>query len=402
MLRARSMVQTATWFFLVLIFIGSFSLAEESPVRPPGSATSSVAMNPNLSLIGLFSLTQFSIGEPLVFEGGHDPKISGFNTQQIELTLGASVDPYLRADANLVLVPEGGEIKVEIEEAYATTLDFPWGLQLKAGAFFSAFGRQNPQHPHAWSFVNKPLILGRMFGGDGMRNPGAQLSWLTPLPWYSEIIGSAQNSSGETMASFRGDLPMRDLSDGTGLIRWNNFFALSEELSLIVGGSYARGTNAEPDPKQKTQLLGADLYLKFRRPSSLSFLSLEVEALNRRYGTAAGDLSDWGWYAQVLYRLGEPWHRWHVGFRYDWVGDKQPGAPSTSPGPVDPTTGLPTPTDLDTLKRFRLSPVVSFYPSEFSKVRFQYDYDRPNGATPVHAVSIQLEFLMGAHGAHKF
>ena len=84
-----------------------------------GPGLLSKALNPDLSLNGLFSLTHYDNDNPLTFSGGHDPKLNGFNIQQIELTLGASIDPYFRGDANLVLVPEGGEIKVEVEEAYA-------------------------------------------------------------------------------------------------------------------------------------------------------------------------------------------------------------------------------------------------------------------------------------------
>src|SRR4051794_22938267 len=67
-------------------------------------------MNPDLSVDGLFSLSQFNRPDPLVFVGGHDPTQNGFNLQQVELTYGSSVDPYFRADANLVL-----REKIEVE-----------------------------------------------------------------------------------------------------------------------------------------------------------------------------------------------------------------------------------------------------------------------------------------------
>jgi hypothetical protein len=46
---------------------------------------------------------------------------------------------------------------------------------------------------------------------------------------------------------------------------------------------------------------------------------------------------------------------------------------------------------------------VTFYPSEFSKVRLQYDWDKPlDWDTTQHVATLQFEFAIGAHGAHKF
>ena len=79
--------------------------------------------------------------------------------------------------------------------------------------FFNSFGRGNAIHPHAWNYANKPLMLSRMYGGGELRNPGLQISWLTSLPWYSEIIFSSQNSKGDTAVSFRPDGKMRTLDN---------------------------------------------------------------------------------------------------------------------------------------------------------------------------------------------
>lgn len=82
-------------------------------------------------------------------------------------------------------------------------MSLPANLQLRAGQIFTEFGRHNPTHLHAWSFVDAPLVNGSFFGGDGLRNPGARLSWLMPTPFYSELLFSVQNSQGETASSFR-------------------------------------------------------------------------------------------------------------------------------------------------------------------------------------------------------
>jgi hypothetical protein len=368
-------------------------------VASASSSANGSVMNPEVSLDGLFSYSHFNRPDPVVFEGGHDPKISGFNLQQVELSFGSNVDTYFRADSHLVLTLEG----IEIEEVFATTTSLPAGLQLKAGQFFTAFGRNNPTHPHAWDFANKPLVLGRVFGGDGLRNTGAQVSWLSPLPWYSEFIISAQNSVGEMVPSFRPStegqpdpFPMRSIRDSIALARWDNFFALSEAVSLNLGASLLNGANIQAE-NTRTAIYGGDIFFKYRRPESLSYVTLTFEALKRYYGNAAEEAGqDWGWYAAMDYRLNAPFDRWHLGLRLDQVSARANGAPATI---VIPASGE----DNDAGRRWRISPVVTFYPSEFSKIRFQYEYDKPELlSTAQHVATLQLEFLIGAHGAHKF
>jgi hypothetical protein len=54
-------------------------------------------------------------------------------------------------------------------------------------------------------------------------------------------------------------------------------------------------------------------------------------------------------------------------------------------------------------RRVRVSPNLTFYPSEFSKWRVQYNWDDvANRDDIVHSVFLQWEFLIGTHGAHTF
>jgi hypothetical protein len=52
--------------------------------------------------------------------------------------------------------------------------------------------------------------------------------------------------------------------------------------------------------------------------------------------------------------------------------------------------------------RFRLSPNITWYPTEFSKVRLQYNYDNRRGFGRDHTILAQFEFVLGAHASHKF
>ena len=152
------------------------------PIRVFGSGSSYL----NVSLNGLFAAGgSTSTDIPGLQLGGHDPNQRGFTVQNIEAVFEGYVDPYFRGQADLIyLIDADGESVVELEEAYAETTSLPGNLRLKAGQYFTEFGRHNPTHPHAWNFVDQPLVNGRFFGGDGLRNPGARVSWLMPTPFY--------------------------------------------------------------------------------------------------------------------------------------------------------------------------------------------------------------------------
>src|SRR3989441_1375667 len=136
--------------------------------------------------------------------GDHDPINRGFSLRNAEIALDGAVDPYFKGFANIVFkLDKNNETEVELEETYFQSTSLPANLQLKAGQFFAAFGRQNSQHPHTWAFVDEPLILNRTFGGDGLRSIGAQLSWLVPTPFYTEAFLGVFDGQGGTAFSFR-------------------------------------------------------------------------------------------------------------------------------------------------------------------------------------------------------
>src|SRR5690606_10097393 len=62
--------------------------------EPSGSGpTAAASMNPDLALILDVAFAYFSEEENLQ-TGAHDPTETGFNLQQLELSVGAAVDPY--------------------------------------------------------------------------------------------------------------------------------------------------------------------------------------------------------------------------------------------------------------------------------------------------------------------
>ena len=368
----------------------------------------------NISFDGLFALAYSSARDLDHIEvGDHDPQQRGFNARNIELALDGAVDPYFEGFANIVFkLDNDNETEVEVEEAFMQTTNLPFNLQLKGGQFFAAFGRLNPTHPHTWDFADTPLVNGLFLGPDGLRGVGAQASWTLPLPWYSQLVFASQNGRGETGFSFRNpgdngmffdrettDREARGLQDFVWLPRFENSFNLSDTQTVLGGVSGAFGSN-ETGANSRTQIYGADLLYKWKSSHAeggFPFVKWQTEVMYRRFqaGHGADDsfpvaetFHDWGLYSQVLWGFKKGWV---AGVRGDYVHMQDSMYTD----------------DLDRQSRWRLSANLTWFPTEFSKIRLQYnqDFTEENfflSPREVESVFLQWEFILGAHGAHKF
>ena len=353
-------------------------------------------------------------------EGGdHDPRRRGFTVQNIELSFSGAVDPYFTGEAHIVYLidPVVGDTRVELEEAFLTTQALPYGLQLKGGVFFTEFGIINPTHPHAWDWLDQPVINTRLFGPDGLRQAGVRLGWLTPLPWYSEVQVGVQNANGETASSFFaneeffeerpiGGRPfvaqdVRNLGDLLYLARWVNSWNLSDTVTTKAGFSGLYGPNAT-GPDGDTWIYGADLKLTWRPTNNFRgwpFFLWQSEVMARDYTADSNPafdlpretLHDWGLYTQALHGF---YYGWAAGLRYEYVSGSGESVLTYDGRRNDPFRD----------DRHRISPLLVWQPSEFSRIRLQYNYDRAthleNG--DAHSLWLGVEFLYGAHPAHKY
>src|SRR5213076_2890567 len=384
---------------------GQFPTTDESVVAtPPGAISSATGAPPtetstrsltqpitiagggknymNISFDGMFTLAGSSARDLSHIEvGDHDPQQRGFNARNIELAFDGAVDPYFEGFANIVFkLDNDNETEVEVEEAFMQTTSLPFNLQLKAGQFFAAFGRLNPTHPHTWDFADTPLVNGLFLGPDGLRGVGAQGSWTLPLPWYSQLIFASQNGRGSTGFSFRNpgedgmffdrittDREARGLQDFVWIPRWENSFNLSDTQTVLAGVSGAFGSN-ETGANSRTQIYGADLLYKWksaRAEGGFPFVKWQTEFMYRRFeaGHGANDsfpvaetFHDWGLYSQVLWGFKKGWV---VGIRGDYVHMQDSEFTD----------------DLDRQSRSRISANLTWYPTEFSKLRLQYNHD---------------------------
>lgn len=388
--------------------------AAPTPTPPPMAPMRASGSYMNVSFVGLTDFGWSTTSDVGALQpGDHDPHVRGFSIPNAELALDGTVDPYLKAFANIVYKLDAkGETGVELEEMFFLTTSLPHNLQVKGGQFFAEFGRQNPQHPHSWAFADQPLVLNRMFGPDGLRSQGLRISWLLPTSFYTEATVAVLNSAGGTTSSFRSeessaihggspvDRSVLGLRDMLYVPRLATSVDLTSTQTLLMGVSGAFGPN-NSGPAAQTQVYGADLYWKWKSPTAhqgFPFVTFQSEALVRRYDAAARrsavapevalpaeSLGDRGAYAQLQWGM-KP--MLVAGVRADYASGDHARYPA-----LDAPEGV---------NRSRYSANMTWFPTEFSKFRVQYNHDRRIGIGNDHSLWMQFEFLLGAHAAHKF
>jgi hypothetical protein len=387
------------------------SLTQPIPIAGGGGGNKNYM---NISFDSVFALATSSDRHLDRLEvGDHDPQQRGFNARNSEIALDGAVDPYFEGFANIVLkLDNNNQTEIELEEAFLQTTGLPYGLQIKAGQFFDQFGRINATHPHTWEFADSPLVNGRLLGPDGLRGTGAQVSWAIPVPWYLQAIFAVQNGRGGTGYSFRNpgdagvfygrttiDREASALHDLVYVPRIETSFNPTDTQTVLLGASGAFGMN-ETGSDTHTEVYGADFLYKWksaRAEGGFPFVKWQTEVMYRRFEAGRGldnlfpvdeTFHDWGLYSQVLWGFKKGWV---LGLRGDYLHMQESAF-----------------TDDDTRQsRSRVSADITWYPTEFSKIRLQYNHDflEENAflaARDADSIFLQFEFILGAHGAHKF
>ncbi len=342
--------------------------------------------------------------------GATSPGDRGFSLGESELFVTANVDHVFMGALNFSL---HGDDTTSIEEAYFQTLALGSGLTLKGGRFFSAIGYQNSIHAHAWDFVDTSLVQ-HAFLGDNYGDDGLQLTWVAPLPVFVEVggaLGRGRNLAGTFQG---GGLVANDLNKngvGAGSAFLHVGGDVGDSNAYRVGVSTLRtstGTNVFPladfDPTTTSftngdiRLYGADFVWKWAPDGNYQYRNFKFVAewfqihrdgdLTGPGGTGPFSQRQAGWYVQGAYQF-HPY--WRVGLRYDQLqrGSFDGGVNAASLIPPDFTP-----------KRY--SAMIDWNPSEFSRIRLQYNEDKSQLGLTDHQIFVQYIYSLGTHGAHKF
>jgi hypothetical protein len=315
-----------------------------------------------------------------------------FFPREVELMLFGQIDPYARGEVRIEAAEEfeddERELHVGLAEAHLTLLTLPGGTQAKLGLMRNRFGLLNERHREALPQIDQPNVLTRFLGEEGLREAGAEVTWVAPLPFYVEALAGVFNGDNDE-AFGRGSLKAPLV---TGRLR--TFLELGEAHALQLGLSGATGETPE---RRRSTLAGFDAKYKLTPAGwQHGLLTLAGEALysDRRLEVFDEDEGigehrtrrRFGWYA---YAEVQPWRRWLGGVRYDWTQY-----------PVDPGN------------EWSIQPYIAFSPSEFLRLRLAYKHtdrshrltgpDDRGSARVVDEVLFQATFFLGAHPVHPF
>jgi hypothetical protein len=294
-------------------------------------------------------------------------KNRGFNFNYVEMALHSNVGPYF--DANAIFHLQNNQF--EIGEAFITSRQLPFNLQVKAGKFKSKFGRINSMHQHAWKFMTFPLVYDAMFGAEGINDAGITLQWIAPTKTY--LMVGAEALQGINDVSF-GDVENNNLY----VSYLKSGFDIGEDISALAGVSVAHGKNTT---QNQTDVYGADLTIKYII-DSYSSISWQSEYLYRNKDIGSKTQKQSGYYTQLTYDINS---NWEIGARYDAIIQNIPSINDK----LDKTTSM-----------------VCYKPFEFTKIRIQYSHDNSKSFDGVRKAydEVMIDFLVeaGAHGAHGF
>lgn len=360
----------------------------------------SALFNPNISVIFDFSYKNIDLFEKeesfsifskmkrLEHEEEDSSFKRGFKFNYAELYIYAPVDPFFNFYLTMPFSEEGSEV----EEAYFVTTSLPKGFQIKGGKFKSSFGRLNSIHPHMWNFYDAPLPYNYFLGEEGITDKGLSFNYLFNTPFY--LIAGLEILQGENKNLF-----LNRSNDGPNdyTFYMKSSFDVGRFSSFLTGVSFMRGDlkqNENQSINGKLRLFDFEFTYKWKKSKYKGFV-FQGEYLKRIYDFNQISISclpqlkidEYGYYFEGIYIFQEG--KWRAGMRYDRLNLFK-GAPfvleESEMVSDDPS---------------KYSFMIEFNPSEFARIRFQYNYNR-NLNRKKNEFILQFTFGIGAHAAHSY
>jgi hypothetical protein len=303
---------------------------------------------------------------------------------QAEISVISVVDPYWTFVSNIVFLADG---HVDPEEAWARSTNIP-SIQLKLGKIRGTFGKHGLLHTHGFPFIQAPVIMPNTIGEEGFKDAGAEVAWLTPLPWYAELTGGVYDAVG----------PDEDHPLDLGATRHDNLpylghlknqIDLNDETTLELGASALQGRGADD---ARHAVYGADVTFRNvpAKNSNRGGWIVQSEYLQKgSYPGGSYAREQDGGYLSFQYRLSQIW----------WAGIRGEQARRSFTDFMVDDAGVPV---AGTVSRGSVN--LAWMPSEFSFVRAEYSH--AHAGAGVHRsddrIMLQLSYTIGYHPAHAY
>ncbi len=347
-----------------------------------GTGRSLQMLNPELSMEADL------IGAGIYSDGNwySDAGRSGITLRELAFNLHSTLDPFSLARAAFALTEEGAEL----EEAYITYTSILPRLSLSAGRFRQQLGVVNRWHEHSLDQSHYPLMLTLPLGGEGLVQTGISLGWLAPSLWADALEVTLQITNGENREVFSGQL----FSFPTTLLKVKNYWDLTTNTYFELGLSGAYGFNhqrgIDPDTGavlaealRSSAIAGFDLTLSWepRKTAKYDGVIWRTEGLYVRKELPGDAIEEyWGAYSYLETKLRI---NLYGGVRGDFV--RLPDDPIQSGR-----------------NAFEAVPYLTWWQSEFVRVRLEYDALAYRDAPIEHRGLVQLSFAAGPHKHERY
>jgi hypothetical protein len=332
------------------------------------------SLNPEISVTG-------DVVGGLLFPDGEDSRATAV-PREFEFSFQAALDPYsytkvfLSYEEPLEIAgfpEEDGEDEhsggLHLEEGYLYWVGLPGRTGLKVGKFRQEIGLYNRWHTHGLLEVDRPLPSVVFLGDDGLIQTG--LSLTSP----ALTIGPSANTAFFELTAGTNDALFEGGNQPSYLGRIESFWDLGAATYFEVGATGVYGRNS--DESLETRLLQVDFAFRWSPPARALYQDLQlkgewywVEKQRTDLLGAHTTLGRGGW-AQANYRFSR---RWIAGLRGDYL------------------EGSDTNPDV-----YQLVPSLSWWQSEWVRIRLQYNYLKPASGGGNHTVLLQVVWAIGPH-----
>ncbi len=366
----------------------------------PRPLSAQTTINPDISLIGDIR----AFGHTDATRPDERDNVN-LNLHEAEIAIQGYLNPYARADAFFGW-HDGSN--AEIEELYFTiSRGIPFGIAVRGGRYLLLFDKINPLHPHAYSFIHRPLIHEEFFGPEGLRDVGVRASMLVPIGNVATEISvdvlknewlsphEHEHGHGEDPEHAEEETVEETVPNERSFLgRIESFFVLDDVTSLSIGASALTGI---PEEDERRTVGGLDAKFKWKPDRYQSFTAVaewmvnDAPAVHEHEGDheheAAGvteehgeeSITSHGLFGYFDYQFRQ---RYNVGAVGDWTQHAEDSEHST----------------------WRLGGFAGFAPvEETTLLRLLVDYTHDvNADDGFWTATLQLVFSLGPHRPHTF
>ncbi len=314
-------------------------------------------LNPEISVTGDFT--------GRLSDNRADDEFNRFNFDGFEMAIQHPLDPF--SSAKFFVTFEDGEFS--LEEGYISYDALPGRLGLKAGIFHTNFGKLNRYHKHALPWADRDLATRTFFGEEGLIGTGVSLTWLPPklpIAHTNELSFELVNNDNDQVFSGRG------FSDPVYIGRLLNYYDVTDNAYFEWGVSAAT-SHWDQEKRNRSTVYGLDMSYRWQPLQRALYRSLELrgEAFwNQRQDGPGGN--PFAMYASGEYQLSR---RVFAGLRYQYAENFEDTGEHTS----------------------GFSPFLTFWQSEFVRLRGQYDFLNHNSREDENRFFLQFTWSLGPH-----